>query len=313
MYFQDEPQDLYAPPPDWADFFTGRAYEAFLQLVLNYFQAREIDVAVGDGVLIDHDRDIHFGLQNLAQMCHRSNRDDWSAIIEMHFDSLWDAERERKSLDRKKQDFSAIHDMLAVRLWPADYLSSLSKADIVYREDIEGTVSVLVFDLQNSIIQVATSDAALWGRETDELFEIGLQNTWRGESPDILMEDLGDDVQVAVFQGRSFYVATHALLLEDYAGYVGTYGSLVIIPHRHVMVCYPIEDANVMMALDKLIIIAIQMYNEGPGSISPRLYWYENGRFTDLSYQIVDDHQLHFVPPEEFLALLQDLSDASSQ
>ncbi len=309
MYFQEEPQDLYAPPPDWADFFTGQAYEAFLQLVLDYFQVREIDVAVGDGILVDQERDIHFGLQNLAQMCHRSNQSDWPEIIEMHFGSLWDAEEERKSLDRKKQDFSKIRELLAVRLWPADYLSSLAQVDIVYREDIEGTVSVLVYDLQNSIIQVATSDAALWGRETEELFEIGLQNTWRSKPPDVSMEALGDGVQVAVFQGHSFYVATHALLLEDYAGYVGTYGSLIIIPHRHAMVCYPIEDVNVINALDKLIIIALQMYNEGPGSISPRLYWYENGRFTDLPYQITDDRQLHFAPPEEFLALLHDLSE----
>ncbi|HDQ70704.1 MAG TPA: hypothetical protein ENN19_01255 [Chloroflexi bacterium] len=311
MHFCDESANLYAPPPEWADFFTGQAYEAFLQLVLDYFQEREIEVTVGDGVLVDQERDIHFGLQNLAQMCNQSDYGDWPEIIKIHFESLRRAEDERRDLDQQKQDFSKIRDILAVRLWPADYLSSLKHVDIVYREDIAGTVSVLVFDLPNSIIQVSVDDAALWDREIDDLFDVGLQNTWKGAAPDILMEDLGDDVRVAVFQGNSFYIATHALLLEDYARYVGTYGALVVIPHRHVMVCYPIEDASVIAAVEKLIIITIQMYNEGPGSISPRLYWYEDGRFIDLPYQIAD-RQLHFAPPERFTAFLNELADSAS-
>ena len=50
------------------------------------------------------------------------------------------------------------------------------------------------------------------------------------------------------------------------------------------------------------------MHHDGPGSLSPYLYWYHDGEFTVLPYESEDD-ALTFVPPDEFVDVMDELTE----
>jgi hypothetical protein len=297
-------------PPAWADFFTGEEYEAFLQLIRDHFHTHEGGVTIQDGLVTIHEDGRQFGLLNLAQECHLSDRENWKQIVETHFEGAQKALVERQELDRKERDYAEIRDLLAVRLWPGDYLNSVDPASLIYRQDLEGTVSVLVFNLPSSIQSVTQQEASVWNRPVRDLFEMGLQNVRTGVVPNTEVGDSGENVQIQVLWGDSFYVATHVLLLKDHRQCVGTHGSLVAVPHRCMLLCYPIEDMNVLRAEDKLIRMADQMYQEGPGSISPYVYWYDGTRFTNLPYKKTGK-ELQIMPPERYVQLMNRLAESA--
>jgi hypothetical protein len=48
------------------------------------------------------------------------------------------------------------------------------------------------------------------------------------------------------------------------------------------------------------------MNGEGPGSISDNIFWYKDGHYENLPYEIVDD-KIQFYPPEGFVSMLNSL------
>jgi hypothetical protein len=126
--------------------------------------------------------------------------------------------------------------------------------------------------------------------------------------PDVSQQDLGEGVTLTLFSDESFFVASHALLLEEHPECVGPFGALVGVPHRHVMLVFPIHDLRVLPAIHMMIPIIAGMERDGPGSISPLLYWYKDGDYTTLPYNI-DKNTLNFTPPEDFLAVLNLLGE----
>jgi hypothetical protein len=95
-------------------------------------------------------------------------------------------------------------------------------------------------------------------------------------------------------------------MLNELPGALGPHGTLVAIPHRHMMLFHRIDTADVVFAIQRLGILAVNLDEQGPGSISPNLFWYHNGRFTNLPFEIEAD-TFSFRPPPEFVEMLNEL------
>ena len=78
------------------------------------------------------------------------------------------------------------------------------------------------------------------------------------------------------------------------------------MPHRHAMMIYPIENIQVTEAIRALIPAVFGMYHEGPGSLSPKLFWLYKGELIDLEYSL-SDAGFDFKPPEKFIEILNQL------
>jgi hypothetical protein len=298
--------------PPWASFFTPPQYQCFVGHVENHFRRQQQKFTLKDGVvLLDRPPAEGFqqhGLANLAQLCYRNEEKDWADIIAEHFRTLRKSHAEQSLLETRLDDFERVRELLAVRLWPVDYLPELSRDRFIRRHDLPGTLTALVFDLPSSVRNVTPEEARRWGKSPEELFEIGLTNVRENCIPDASEQDLGDGVTVSLLSDESFFVASHALLLEDRPECLGAFGALVGVPHRHVLLTYAIEDLGVLHAINLLVPIIMGMEKEGPGSISSCLYWYKDGKFTDLPYH-VKNKVLHFDPPEEFVDVLNLLGE----
>lgn len=300
-------------PPRWANFFDARQYQKFLGLVDGYFRKKKQPFQMGDGVVhfgaakeANHRQ--QFGLTNLAQICGQCDEKDWAGIIHDHFHTLQRSQSEQEVLSQRLGHFDRVKELLSVRLWPEDYLGDLDREKFIHRIDVPGTLTTLVYDLPSSIRNVTPDEADVWDRSQEELFEIGLENVMENCIPDITQQDVGNDVKLTLFSDESFFVASHALLLDRHSEVIGPFGTLVGIPHRHVLLAFPIEDMSVVHAINAMIPIILGMEKEGPGSISAKLYWYQEGEFTELPYE-VRDKTLAFTPPGEFVEVMQLLAD----
>lgn len=264
------------------------------------------------------------GLQNLAQLCHARPRETWSALMQHHFDVALDP-KSSKGAEELAGDWDLARDAVKLRLYREDHLPSL---ELVTWHVAEGLVAVLTFDLPESVVSVRAADRDTWDVSDDELYEIALENVRRDGLLTASEIEVGDTASVYVLEGgNTFFAASHALFLEDYlmnaslmspGGFQGEFGAVIAIPHRHVVIYHPIDDLGAVAAIQSMLVTAANMFAEGPGSISSDLYWlppddHEQNERDDLLVRLpcerVDDG-LRFMPPPEFVEVLNSLSPA---
>jgi hypothetical protein len=287
--------------PGWARFFEPGAFRAFLAVLDAELRRRSLDYDIADGVLrLAGTGQGEYGLVNLAQVCNLAPRNEWTALVASHFDTLLAGESESASLDGLAADFEKARPLLKVRLYSDAYPAGAA----VHRAPAPGVVAVLVYDLPNSVASVPVNHARRWGRADDDLFTLAVANVRAGGLLDVQPTDITDGVVVHALLGRSFFTATHALFLGDYVD--APHGALVGIPHRHAILFHPIADRRALRAAQSLIPATFGMYQEGPGSVSPQVYWWREGRFTCLPSRVTA-RKVEFAPPPEFVALLDRL------
>ncbi|MBI2933343.1 MAG: hypothetical protein HYY16_16990 [Planctomycetes bacterium] len=292
--------------PDWAKFFPSESYLAFVTALAEDMHRRKARFELADGIVAVRRRGRarqEFGLQNLAQFCHQMPREEWASIIARHFDTLFHIDAQAARLDRLAENFERVRSCLKIRLYPSD-MRGLDF--VVRRESAPGLTAVLVYDLPNSVATVHPDSVKKWHRPIEELFRLGLENV-RAEGAlrrDVTEIDKGAAVISLV--GETFFAASHALLLEDYLKPPPRCGALVGVPNRHTVLYHLIEDFRVLPAIKALLVATFSMFQEGPGSVSPNLYWWRDGALTLLP-SIVRPKTIDFAPPMEFVEMLSGL------
>lgn len=303
MTWIDHAFDNAGNVPEWAAFFSRDEYVAFLAAVSAEMQRRELPHQIEAGtVTVTHPdgQQQKFGLQNLAQICHRDGREQCATAIERHFEVMLHSDIEQEATEAMAQDYDRARALLKVRLYPRDYLRAVGDA-LVYRELAGDVLQVLVFDLPNTVSTVQASQARGWKRSEDELFALGLDNVKAEGKLPISGVANPQGGAVSALLGDSFFAASHALFLSDYLTPATSYGAIVSMPHRHVVLFHPIVDLSIVSAITRMVTMAHGLYREGPGSISPEIFWWRDGNFMLLPARL-SDSKLEFAPPIEFVA-----------
>jgi hypothetical protein len=289
--------------PDWVEFMDAGEYAEFRRLTDDWLRAhvgtfRDID-AGGVELPDAGGKPRVLGLTNLAQVCHRSPREEWAGQIDRHLSTALS-----KVGTPHEPDFEDVKSILKVRIYPEDYAPTEEvRQMLVSRPVAPGIQSVLVIDYPDSIGTVRAELPEKWGRKPDELFELGLANVRQRDVPDL---NLVGDGPIRLLSGDSFFVATWLLMLEKYLEPVPEAGALAVVPHRHALLFQPIVDVAIMNSIGPLLNIAGMQFRQGPGSISPSLYWWQGGRVTQLPAEL-KDRQVYFAPSDEFMEVLNSL------
>jgi len=289
--------------PEWAKFFPPDEYRDFLIAVDDELRRRGLPYELGDGtvqVAPDGGDPGDYGLLNLAQTCHAAERSEWPTTIREHFDNAFRSSRDSEELDAKSGDLNAVRSFLKVRLYHTDYLDQMGGTGLVHRVPADGLIETLVYDLPGSVRTVPPDHVRKWGVEADELFQIGLANVKAEPPPARQTFDVGKGAVLQALVGDSFFTASHALFLEEHLNPLPPFGALLAVPHRHAVLFHPIENMRVIGAVNSMIPITFGMYQEGPGSLSPGLYWWRSGTFTLLPTK-VSAQSITFSPPEVFV------------
>ena len=250
--------------------------------------------------------DTEYGLDNLAQQYHQAKGQEKQQLIPSHFEKLLSMKKEEEDLVSNIDDFEKIKKHLTVRLFSDETI--VPPGSLVSRDDFVGIKTVLVFDLPSAVKNVRPEDAKLWGKKTEELFTIALENTLDAYKPTVSDVKLSNSVTLRFFGGDNIFIATNVFDLDRYPEVIGKQGALVILPHRQAMVVFPINDLSVIKAMSGMAAAATGMYKEGPGSISPNLFWYHDGKFTKIPYDF-DGKKAGVTPPDEFVQMLNELKE----
>ncbi len=291
-------------PSDWAGFFDQASYEAFMRTVIAHLETRRWEYDVQP----DHIRanEAQYGLLNLAQSCAQHEGSEWPALVAEHFDRIEASAVARDALDEEWKNFANASPHLAVRLWHPESVPAETLNTIVHRTDIEGTLSVLVLDMPDIVATVLRSQVKNWQRSEDELFEIALANLKQKSPAPLERFEIEPGLELLFISDGSFLVSGHALCFDDHAEWVGAHGALVGFPARDVILAFPINDASCIKVISPMIRVIGNLFNEGPSSISPSLYWFHDEQFTALPHEVEGD-TIEFHPPAAFAEMMNAL------
>ena len=294
--------------PEWADFFNPKEYSKFSKSLDKYFNSKNMDYQLGEGYVEVTSNDFSFNqlrLSNVAQLCKLEGIRKSDRIVRNHFEGLIRSHKYDIEFNKIVEDFDNVRQYIGVRLYNDDYIDQVGKELVLTNNLAPGIHEMLIFDLPESVTSVQPQQIENWGLTIDELFDIGRSNIKSKYKFKISKESF-EEFKIWFVQADHFFTPNILLEMSQHSEMIGTNGSLIGAPHRHCVIIYPIESLDVVKAINKLIPTIHGMNEEGPGSLSSKLYWYQDDQMIELPYDVVDN-QLKFQPPESFLNMLNSM------
>ncbi|MEV1022637.1 immunity 49 family protein [Streptomyces sp. NPDC050264] len=242
-------------------------------------------------------------LTNLAQRCHAAPEETWPELVDEFFASLATASQGGESTEE-------LLERTCLRLVPPGAVPADTADGFSYLRGVaEGLNLALALDGPDSVRLLTDQDVARAG--ADALWAAGQRNLVREP---LRYEEVRLDGHAVLYSvyGDSPFVSTKALVLQELVAEVTgrrmpDAGALVVVPTRHLLAFHPIVDGSVVDAVNDLATYAFKAHEDGPGSLSPRVYWWHEGRLTSLT--VIDDETRTFSvrPPAELLDVMKAL------
>ncbi len=299
-------RDRPEPRPEWAQPMSAAEATELVDAVRRDLERRGLAHEIDDGVahVVRAGETHELGLSNLAQLCHLSPREEWVDVVASHFDNTFVGIDDEAELDERARDLEAVRSLLKVRLYPGAALQGMEPHPPVSWELAPGLTAALVYDLPTSVRTVPPHHLERWEAILSEVEEIALENV-RGETVGTQVLAEGASAPIACFEDH-FFVASHALLLGERMPSHAADGAVFAVPHRHMLLYAPILDLGVVESINRLILTATSLFEEGPGSISPWIYWWCNESVTLLPSEVAG-RDVGFAPPDELVEVLNRL------
>ncbi|MFK0257976.1 immunity 49 family protein [Streptomyces sp. NPDC090445] len=245
----------------------------------------------------------HYAMNGLAARCARAPQEQWPQLVAAHFEMLRQASRGGRSAEELLRGAHA-------RLLPVDSLTPDLVDRMRYARVVaEGLVFAYALDLPDSVRILTDADVERAGLEA--LGPAAYENLMDVQ---VTYEDVPVEGRATLHSlyGDSPFVASRALFLaETVRRLTGETlpeaGALVVVPTRHLLAYHPIVDGTVIDALNDLATYALHAYQEGPGPLSPRVYWWHQGGLTSLT--VIDEETRTFSlrPEPPLLGLMKGL------
>ena len=279
-------------------------WEAFLATVERELTDREIDYRLEQGTVWAvwvGDEPSPLLLLNLAQKCAAAPADELAGIISEHFDVLLRIQDEQELFHRLCNDLAAARPLLKLRVYPRDSMES-DRSDYLVRDVTDDLVAVLCFDLPNNVVTVPISAVSAWvaagATNVDDLWFTALANVRQTERGAVETVDI-DNVPLTAMTGESFFTATQLLLIGDFADTDNDLGVVAAVPNRHTLLWHALGATGMNDLIAAMLPIVTVMHANGPGSVSPNLYWCRRGTIVTLPIaESADSYE--FMPPIEF-------------
>ncbi|MFF5977429.1 immunity 49 family protein [Streptomyces olindensis] len=251
-----------------------------------------------------HYQDGHqYSLESLAQTCSKTPEEHWPDLVTAHFGRLRQASQGDESVAELLRGAHA-------RLLPVESITPELSGSLRYARVVaDGLVFAYALDGRTSVRILTDRDVERAGLQA--LGEAARANLMRVP---VRHEEVGVEGQARLHSvyGDSPFVAGKALFLAEVAWKVvgeqlPDAGALVVVPTRHHLLYHPITDGSVVDAVNSLAAYALGAYEDGPGALSPRVYWWHRGSLTSLT--VIDHDTLTFSvrPPSPLLGLMRGL------
>jgi hypothetical protein len=236
-------------------------------------------------------------LRNVRQLCRGVDRSAWGGILVDHLAGL----AQVRSRPRGYDNLDRVRPLLRSRLYAeAEFLLD----DVEARPVAPGVVEALVVSEAGTIATLPRTQVESWHEPLEELYRQARAQVRAEGLPQVRDVDVDGAVLHAV-ESPSFFTATSVFWLPELVD-VPADGALVALPTRHLLLVHPIGDATVVPAVQAMVVNAYAFHDQGPGSLSPHLYWWRAGTLSLLP-ATVDPDRVTFRPPPDFAAVLRRL------
>ncbi|MEU2154681.1 hypothetical protein ABZ532_06605 [Streptomyces sp. NPDC019396] len=84
-------------------------------------------------------------------------------------------------------------------------------------------------------------------------------------------------------------------------------GALLVVPNRHNLAFYPLTDRHVPEAVNALAQFGQGAYEDGPGRLSPRVFWWRAGTLTSITHFDQESGTMSISPPDELMTIMRRL------
>lgn len=302
------PDEDALPDPEFPFLRAGEA-RRFRAAVRAAFAEQGLETTVHADHLVSA-TGIRFGLHNLAAACRAApgGERDWPRTVAAHVAIVVRSTREPDALERGDRD--AVLRSVVLRVMGEATLPDLE--GLTYARRLGGDlVEVLALDTPDTVHLLADDHVRRFGEA--DLRAAGLANLLAQpyDAHEHLGLDGGGDLHVVT--GQSVYVASRLLVLPDLLRRTVGAGEHVPTPHgllvsaatRHQLAFHVIRDRGVIPALQALVPTTAQEYAEGVGAVSPWVFWWHDGRFTQLSASGGETDGLRIEVSAEFREVLQ--------
>jgi hypothetical protein len=235
------------------------------------------------------------GLTNMAQELVGTPEEDWRPLVEGRLHML------RSASPEVPADYGQAGPRLRIRLSADGSQPGYSS----YRPVCDGLDQLLM--LRNEVGSITVNDEQIlrWGVDPYQVWKDALDHTIWDEPRERRILARGD---VRLVWVRANFFASSALLqLDHLLSPHNRFGALVMAPVRDALLYTEVNDPGVVLAAASLIEVGGGWFVDGPGSISPDLFWYQpKGRIS----RAVRLEEGRFQPcwGSEFSAVLAELS-----
>ncbi|MFE0137960.1 hypothetical protein ACFWY6_41365 [Streptomyces sp. NPDC059037] len=112
---------------------------------------------------------------------------------------------------------------------------------------------------------------------------------------------------------ESVFAASKVLVFEEAVRVNGgpaipDEGVLLVVPNRHNLVFYPLTDHHVGEAANALAQFGQGAYEDGPGRLSPRVFWWRAGALTSITLFDPESRTMSISPPDELMTIMRRLA-----
>ncbi|HSZ24570.1 MAG TPA: hypothetical protein VK766_02570 [Cytophagaceae bacterium] len=199
------------------------------------------------------------------------------------------------------EDFEKASKYLAVRIYQEDFMASFKLEELVHRKDLEGTVTVLVLDLPDSVESVLNVNIEKWRKLPEELFVLAFDNL----KEKFKRETEKMDNNFIKLSGDDIFITSEILFFERNKDCIGKFGAIVCLPNRNTLMAVPINsDLDVEVGLQLMIPFAENTFDHSEDSaITRHIFWHYAGR-NELIYTYYGLNRLKYVLPADLADLV---------
>jgi uncharacterized protein YtpQ (UPF0354 family) len=173
---------------------------------------------------------------------------------------------------------------------------------LVYRDDLEGTKTLLMLDLPQAFTPVSKKVFELWNKGTEEVFKVAVENAGKQKMESVTKTFDIDGASVEFnFLENEDYAASYALALSvNSPGLVGEWGSVVVIPNKGlVSVCKitKLKPVDFVKFIQRMKPLVEQYYTNNQNPVSKDFFWYYDGKFTRINVMKDDKGNINVIAP----------------
>lgn len=292
--------------PDWAPpSLSEDELTTFISLVEDDLAVRGITTDVRDGEFTYEEA--VFGLSNLAGSVIGVPEADWPDIIAAHLDLVLSV----GSTDDNgvSDDWDDARGQLRIRMKGADEATQVPS--LVYEQISFDLYALVVVDFPDRVLTVNEELVETWGVTTAEVLAEARANTltWMRDEGDFVTETVELDSGDVELSGTTFFGGSAALFMDELVPQDAGYGAFVSVPVGDLVMLHVIEDSSAGTVLQDMFVLAGLVWADGPGSVTPEIYWWHDGEMEHLEIMEIPDVGVA-LPLEQLGGLLDALPDA---